>query len=92
MPRAFLLQAADKPFHYGIIQTLTLAVHPTADPACGQQALIIMTGILTPTIRMVNQPRRGAPSAQGHAQRPLDQVRGKAAAYRPSHDFAGLNS
>ena len=67
MRRAFSLETAKKPFCHRIVQTITFSTHATADAMCNQQVLIIMTGLLTASIRMVDESSVRLSDQEGHA-------------------------
>jgi hypothetical protein len=85
--RPCALSAPEKPLGNSVVQALPLAA-PTADaPMVRQQVPIPMAGILTPAVRMVQQPCSGPPTSQRHLSRLLDQRPVDLAAHGPAHDL-----
>jgi hypothetical protein len=85
---AFAFHTAKEPFGHGIVSARALATHTTPEPMDRQQALGVMTGIWTPAIRMVPEPRHRAAAAQGHPERCVHQSGINAVTHRPAHDLA----
>ena len=75
MGRPFPLETPEEPFSHRLIETFSLPTPTTAHSRVGQEPLICLTCLLTPTIRMMEQPCGRLPPPQGHPQRFLHQGR-----------------
>ena len=89
---AFAFYTATEPFGYGIVSALALATHTTPEPVSRQQALGVITGLVTPALRMGQEPRPGTAAAPGHPERCLHQGGGKAVTHRPAPPFRAYKS
>ncbi len=69
---AFFFQTSEHPFHHRIIITVPLPTHTADHVGVPKLALILHTGILTATIRMMQQPRLRLALPDGHLQRLCD--------------------
>src|SRR5262245_46506272 len=78
------LQRGEEAFGNGVVPAIAPAAH-AADDAMGRQgSLIVPAGILTPPIRMMEQPLRRASPRQRHPQGITGQGIGDALAHGPA--------
>jgi hypothetical protein len=84
------LDPPTEPLGHGVVYAFALAAPPTADAMFRQQVVIGMTRLVTPPIRMLDQPGRGTPAPQRHAQRGRHQGGIQPALPRPAHHRARM--
>lgn len=70
---AFAFQAAKASLGYGLVQPRALATHTTPNPLRRQPSLVVMTGILMPTVGLVQASRGGMPAPPRHPARLVPQ-------------------
>jgi hypothetical protein len=84
------LYTAKEPLSHRIVETLALLTPATDDPMVGSQGLVGVTGVLTATVRMVSEPRRGRATSERHPPCVLHYGGLPMMAHRPAHDFARI--
>src|ERR671924_1536422 len=83
--RAFAFRTPKESLGYCLVQTLALATHATTNALGCQQSLVVMTGLLTPTVAMVQESRGGIPAPQCHPARLLHQGGVDVGTHGPPH-------
>ena len=86
---AFFFQASEHPFHDGIVITIAFPTHAADHLGGPELALILATRILTPSIRMMQQPWLGVSLPNGHLQGLRHQTCRHRRRTGPAHDFPG---
>jgi hypothetical protein len=87
MGDAFALETPEEAFSHCGVSALPFPTHAAADPMGLEQLLGGLTGILTPTIRVMEHPCGRVPPCESHPQRLLDQSGIDATTQGPPHDF-----
>ena len=70
------LQRPEETFDTGAGSAVAFAAHAGAEAIGCKYALVARGRILTTTVRMVEEPRRGGPVRQRHRESPLGQIDG----------------
>ncbi len=68
------LQRPEETFDARVVPAIAFAAHAGAEAIGGKDALVARGRILTPTVRMVEEPRRGGPVRQRHREGLLGQL------------------
>src|ERR1700674_1230130 len=87
---ALVLQAVEKTFAGRVIPAISFAAHRREHSVRGELLLKIVAAILAAAIRVMNQPRRRAPTEPCHAQGVDHQLLGHPLAHRPAYDLPGV--
>src|SRR5262247_609359 len=87
-PGERMMARSTAPRGHRMVQAIALAAHTTADTVCRPPCWRGATGVLTATIRVRHETRRGTPSPERHAPGLLPQLRRDLAAHRPPHHCA----
>jgi hypothetical protein len=85
------LDTPHEPLGHGVVYALARAAHTTAEAMFRQQVLIGRTRLVTPPIRMMDQPGRGPPAPPRQAHRGLHPCGSHPALHRPAHHLARLH-
>src|SRR6266849_3522877 len=83
------LHRREKRFHHRIVETIAATTHAARDALGLEDRLVILTGIRTAAIGVMQQTRIGAPTLQRHLERLDRQVAIIDRADRPPHDEPG---
>ena len=83
---AFLLRCPEEAFHRRIVPAVPLPAHRTDDPVSPERFPVFIPRVLTPTVRVQDQPDRRFPVRHGPVERFLHERRVYVRACRPSHD------
>jgi len=86
---AFAFETAEHAFDHGIVPTISSPTHATLHLMALQQGVIGLAGVLTAPIGVVQQPRRGLPTTNGHHQRGFHQRGLHRSGHSPLDDLAG---
>jgi len=78
------LSCAEIALDAGMVPTISGAAHTGGDAVGGEQLLVSRGGILTASIRVVQQPRRGFPVRQRHGEETLGEIYGHSVVHRPA--------
>jgi|SRR6266567_5092089 len=78
-------EGSEKSLHDGIVITVTLATHTYANAVGTHEVLILLTAILTPTIRMMKQTALRMTTPQSHLQCVLDEFAVQDGGHCPSY-------
>lgn len=89
MMHQFVFQAPSEAFHWGVAIPVPLARHGRLHAKLLNQLLIIMSTILAPTVRMMNQARGWALVTHRPPQGLRRQLLRHAFAHRVANQFAG---
>src|SRR5262245_26069232 len=83
-------QGAKETFHRGIVVTIALAAHTSLDVIFGQDLAIIVAGVLTAPIRMMDQAWLRLTGIQSHSQSSQDQRSFQGRGHSPTDNPAGI--
>lgn len=79
------LQRREEALGDGTVRAIAPAAHAADDPVLCQDLLVVAAGVLTPTIRMMQQAPGCAPTRQRHAEGVEGEGIRDALAHRPGH-------
>lgn len=88
LPDSLHLHIQEEAFHHGVIPTVSLAAHAGNQAVTIQQIPVGLAGVLTATVGMHNQARRGLAQCDGHAQGRTDEFSGHTGRHRPADHLA----
>ena len=82
----FGFEGTKEAFRQSIVIAIAFAAHTTKHFVFGQQGLIVVAGILTATVGMMEQSWQGLSGGNGHLQGVDDQLAMQALTHRPADD------
>jgi len=68
------LECSEEAFDARVVPAIALAAHAGDEAVLVKQTLVTMSGVLTTTVRMVEEPRRGGLVRQRHREGLLGQL------------------
>lgn len=80
-----VFQRIKETFRDRIVPVVTATAHALYDPMCLQDRAVVMTGVLTTSVRVFNQSRRRLPRRERALQRGEREVRLERRSRRPAH-------
>jgi hypothetical protein len=87
---AVAFSTTKEPLRDRSVSALPLTTPTPPDAMEGQQPLVVVTGLVTPAIRLGPQTWPRPPASQGHLERLLPQGGGDVAPHRPPDHVPGL--
>lgn len=90
MMNQLAFQGGKETFHRGIVITIAPPAHTSLQVMISQQSLVVVAGILTAPIRVMDQTRRGLAGLNGHLQGVDDQLSLQAVTHGPTDNTAGV--
>ena len=83
-------EGAKETFDGCIVITISFAAHTTHHSSLCQQSLILIAGVLTAPVRVMQQARRRLANGDGHLQSVNDQLPVQAITHGPAHNAPGV--
>ena len=80
------LQGREEALGHSVVPAVTLSAHATSDAPSFHGLSVVLAGVRTPPIRMVNQPAAWATLGKCHIQRRQGEMAIHALAGRPAND------
>ncbi len=84
MVHELTLERPEEAFDAGVVPAVAFAAHTGDEAVPMEEALVARGRILTPTVRMVEEPRRGGSVRQRHREGLLGQLDRYPLAHRPA--------
>jgi hypothetical protein len=84
----FSFEGPNEALHGGVIVAIALAAHTDLDASLSQQHLVTGTGVLTSSVRVMQQARLRMSTGQSHLQGLLDQLGVSMGSHRPADNPA----